>query len=121
MDYSYSNSHFSPLPKSVSKKLVNCFCRRVSYASLMIDPFIIGFSCNEVKSHLHICDNSIIPFGIRGFYLVFSNTSYVESLYRVKKLFLRRSNSTQVKHLRIERRKHENKVDWVILQHLFIN
>ena len=45
-----------------------------------------GFSPNEVKIHLHICDHSIITFGIRGLCLGFSNTSHVHSLDRFRKI-----------------------------------
>ena len=47
---------------------------------MMIDPVINGFISNEVKSHFHIFDHSIITFGIKGFCLGFSNTSNVDSL-----------------------------------------
>ena len=32
---------------------------------MMIDPGINGFSPNEIKIHLYICDYSIITSGIR--------------------------------------------------------
>ena len=34
-----------------------------------IDPVINGFITNEVKFHFRICDNSIIIFDKRGFYV----------------------------------------------------
>ena len=82
---SYSRRLFSPLPQAVSKVLIDIFSQKVSYASMMIDPVIIGFSTNKVKIHLHIRDHSIINFGIRGLCLEFSNTSHVDSLDRFRK------------------------------------
>ena len=56
---------------------------KVSYASnIIIDPVINGFSTNEVKNHLHICDYSIVNFIIIGLCLGFSNTYHVDSLDR---------------------------------------
>ena len=81
MDFSYLISHFSRLSQAVCKGLIKYLSRKVSYDSMVINPFINGCSPNEVKTHLHICDHSIIPFGIKGFCLVFSNTSYDDSLY----------------------------------------
>ena len=52
---------------------------------MMIDPVINGFSPNEVKIHFHICDHSIIAFGIRGLCLGFPNTSYVDDVDRFRK------------------------------------
>ena len=52
---------------------------------MMIDPVVNGFSPNEVRSHLQICDHLIIAFGKRGFCLGFSNTSHVDSLDRFRK------------------------------------
>ena len=51
----------------------------------MIDPDIIGFSDNELKTHFQNFDHSIITFGLRGLCLGFSNTSHVESLGRFTK------------------------------------
>ena len=51
---------------------------------MKIDPVINGFSINEVKVHLHICDHSIVTFGIRVLCLGFSNTSNVDNLYRFR-------------------------------------
>ena len=33
------------------------------YAYIIIDPVISGFSPNEERSHLYICDHLIITFG----------------------------------------------------------
>ena len=52
---------------------------------MIIDPFINGFTPNEVKINLHICNPSIITFGIMGFCLGFSNTTHVDSLDRFRK------------------------------------
>ena len=52
----------------------------------MIDPVINESSPNEVKIYSHICDHSIVIFGIRGFCLGFSKTSRVESLDGFRKL-----------------------------------
>ena len=68
MKISYSISHFSWLPQVVYKGIINCLSQKVSYDSMMIDTGIDVFSPNEVKMHFHICDKSIITFGIRGFY-----------------------------------------------------
>ena len=50
-----------------------------------MDPVINGFSPNDVSSNLHICDHSIVKFGIREKYIGFSNTSHVDSLYRFRR------------------------------------
>ena len=84
-NYSYSIIHFSCLPQAVSKEPINNLSQIVSYVYMVIDPVINGFSPNKVKSHFHICDNSIVPFGIRGLFLWFSNTSHVDSLDRFRK------------------------------------
>ena len=44
------------------------------------DPVINGFSTNEVTSHFHICEHSIVNFGQRGFCLGFSYTYRVDNL-----------------------------------------
>ena len=56
--------------------------QKVSNASKIIDPVINGFSPNDVSSHLHICDHSIVIFGRGEIYIGFSNTPHVDSLYR---------------------------------------
>ena len=76
---------FSWLPQEVSKGLINCLSRKVSYAYMMVDTVINGFIPNEVISHLQIFDHSMIFFGIIGFCLGFSNTSHVDSLDRFRK------------------------------------
>ena len=81
----YLIRHFSWLPQTVAKELINSLSQKVSYASMIIYPFINVFSPNEVRSHLHICDHSIITFGKIGFYLGFSNTSRVVSLDKFRK------------------------------------
>ena len=66
---------------------------KVSYALKIIDPVINGFIPNDVSIHFHICDHSIITFGIRECVLWLSNTFHVENLdgfiklvvYNVKK------------------------------------
>ena len=65
LNYSYLRSHFSWLPQVFSKELMNRLSHKLSYASIKIDSVINGFSPNEVQIHLHICDHSIITFGIR--------------------------------------------------------
>ena len=52
---------------------------------MIIDPFINGFSPNEVIIHLHIHYQSIVKFDIRGLCLVFSNTSHVDIVVRFGK------------------------------------
>ena len=59
--------------------------QKVIYDSKIIDLVINGFSPNQVRSHLHIYDNSIITFGIRKLFLGFSNTSHIDSLDRLRK------------------------------------
>ena len=49
----------------------------------MIDPVINAFIPNEVRSHLQICNHSIITFGNR-LCVGFSNTSHVDSLDRFR-------------------------------------
>ena len=85
LNYSYSRSQFSWLPQAVAEETINFFSQKVSYASIKIDPVINLFSLNEVKTHFHICYHSIITFGIILLCLGFSNTSYVDSLYRSRK------------------------------------
>ena len=52
---------------------------------MKIDPIIDGFSTNEVKGYLQICDHSIINLWIRGFCLGFSDTSNIDILHRFRK------------------------------------
>ena len=82
LNYSYSRSHFSRLPQEVAKKLIYCLSCKVSYASNVIDLVINGFSTNDVSSFFHICDHSIVKFGIREKCLGFSNTYHNENLDR---------------------------------------
>ena len=65
LNYSYSRIHFSRLPQAVSKKLIYRLSRKLSYASKIIDPVINVFIPNDVSSNFHICDHSIVTFGIR--------------------------------------------------------
>ena len=51
-------------PQAVSKVLISCLSQTFSCDYMMIDPVINVFSPNEVRIHLHICDNSIITFEI---------------------------------------------------------
>ena len=62
LNCSYSRSHLSRLPQLVSKETMNSLSQKVSYAYMIIDTVIDGFSPNEVKIHLHICSHSIINF-----------------------------------------------------------
>ena len=80
LNYSYSRSHLSLLPQAVAKGLINILSQKVSY-----DTVIIWFSTNELNNHLQICYHSIVSFGIRWFYLEFSNISRVDSLDRFRK------------------------------------
>ena len=79
-NYSYSRSHFSRLPKELANKLIYGLSQTFSYASMLIDPVINGFSPNYVSSNFHICECSIVTFGIKEKCLGFSNTSHVENL-----------------------------------------
>ena len=54
---------------------------------MIIDQLINGFFPNEVKNHMHICDNLMVTFRIRVLCLGFSNNYYVESLYTFRKYF----------------------------------
>ena len=74
---SYSIIHFSRLPQTFSKGLINRLSQKFIYASMMIDPVINVFSHNLAKIHLQICDHSIITLGKRVFCLGFSNTYHV--------------------------------------------
>ena len=38
---------------------------------MMIDPVINKFSLDELKIHLHICDNSIVTLGLKDFFFDF--------------------------------------------------
>ena len=73
------------LPQAVSKGLVNHLSQKVSYDFIIIDLVLNVFSTNKLSSHLIICDQLVISFGKRGFCLVFSNTSHVDSLDRLRK------------------------------------
>ena len=84
-NYSYLISHFSRLPQEVAKKIIYHLSRKVSYAYNIIDPVINGFSLNEIRSHFHRCDNSIITFVTRRLCLGFSSTSRVDSLYSFRR------------------------------------
>ena len=105
---------------------------KVSNASNIIDPVINGFSTNDVSSHFHICDHSIVTFGIREKCIWFSETSRVDILYRfrrsvvdkfkidiciLKKVYHSKENNMEVQYaiflLRI--------LGWVIPQHKFIS
>ena len=65
--------------------MINRLSQKDIYASMKVDPVINALITNEVKVHLHICDHSILTFGLRGLCLGFSNTSHVESLGRFTK------------------------------------
>ena len=54
--------------------------QKASYAYKKIDTVMNEFSPNDVSSHLHICDHSIVKFDIIENCLGFPNTSHVESL-----------------------------------------
>ena len=85
MNHSYSRSHFGRLPQAVSKKLIYSLSQKGSYSFKIIDPVINGFIPNDVSIHLHICDQSIVTFGIRGRCLGFSITYHVDSLDRFRR------------------------------------
>ena len=53
--------------------------QKVSYAYKIIDPVINVFSTNNESSRFHICDYSIVTFGIIEKCIGFSNTSHVDS------------------------------------------
>ena len=59
--------------------------RKVSYSSKIIDAVINVFSPNYESSNFHICDHSIVTFGIKGKCLDFSDTSHVEILDRFRR------------------------------------
>ena len=63
LNFSNSKSHFSCLPQLFSKGLVNRLSRKFSNSSMIIYTVVNGYSTNEVKSHLHIFDHSLITFG----------------------------------------------------------
>ena len=85
MEFLYLKIHLSRLPHEFSKGLIDFLSQKISYDSMIIDTVINGFSTNEVKIYLHICDHSIITFGIRGLCLVFLNTSHVDNLDKFRK------------------------------------
>ena len=95
-----------------------------------MDPVINGFSPNEVKIHFHICDHSIVTFGIRELCLVFSNTSHIETLDRFRKPVVdkaktdlcKKMNSPNKNNSKIKYTNEFGKIwVWVILKHVFIN
>ena len=59
--------------------------QKFSYASKRIDLVINVFSPNDISSHLHICEHSIITFGIIEKISGLSNTSHVYSLDRFRR------------------------------------
>ena len=61
---SYSRSHFSRLPQAVAK-IKKCLSQKVSNSSKIIDLVSDEFVSNIESSLLHICDQSIVTFGIR--------------------------------------------------------
>ena len=56
--------------------------QKVSYASKRIDPILNGFSPNDVSSHLHIFDHSIVTFVMKERCLGFIKTYRVDILDR---------------------------------------
>ena len=58
---------------------------KVIYAYKIIDPVINVFVPNNELIHLHVCDHSIVTFGIREKFIGFSKTSHVDSLYRFRR------------------------------------
>ena len=80
LNSSYSRSHFSRLLQAVAKKIIYCLSQKVSNFSKIIDPVINGFITNDEFIHFHICDHSIIIFGIREKCIGFSNNYHVDSL-----------------------------------------
>ena len=85
LNYSYSISHFSWLPQSFYKEIINRLSQKVSYASMKVDLVMNVFSPNEVDCCLHICDLSIITYVKKEFCWGFSNTSRVNSLDSFRK------------------------------------
>ena len=73
LNFSYSISHFSWLPQSVSKGEINCLSQKFSYASMMIDPVINMFIPDELKIYLHIYDNSTVTFDKGEFHIYEAN------------------------------------------------
>ena len=65
LNCSYSRSHFSRFPQAVAKNLFYRLSHKFSYASKIIDPVNNGFSPNDLSSHFHICDHSIVTFVIK--------------------------------------------------------
>ena len=59
--------------------------QKVIYASKTIDSVINGFIPHELRINLHICDQPIVKFGIRGLCLGFSSTFHIDSLYRFRR------------------------------------
>ena len=84
LNYSYSRTQFSRLPQAVTKNKIYLLFQKVSYASKIIDPVIIGFIPNDVSNHLHIFDNLIVKFGIREKYIGLSKIYNVDSLDRFR-------------------------------------
>ena len=62
LDYSHSRSHFCWFLQTVAKELINFLSQKISYNYIKIDQVINVFSPNEVRSHFHICDHSIVSF-----------------------------------------------------------
>ena len=112
LNYSYLISHFSLLPQVVDKELINRFYQKVSYVYMKFYPVINGFSTIEVISNLHIWDNSITTFDIRGLSLGFSNTSHIYSLERFRKkgcwegqnrrMYLKKDNNSKYNNMKIK-------------------
>ena len=120
MNFCYLRSHFSLLLQAVSKGIINSLSHKVTYAYMMIDTSVNGFSTNKVKCHWNIFYHSIINFVKRGLCLGFSNTSYVGSLYRFRKTVVVKAklDISIGKKEAFKRRKYENKIcKWVHSKH----
>ena len=58
--------------------------QKVSNSSKIIYPVINGFIPNDESRYLHICDHSIVTFGIREKCIGLSNTSHIDSLDMIR-------------------------------------
>ena len=83
-NYSCSRSHFSRLPQVAARKIIYRLSQKVSNAYKIIDPVINRFITNDESSSLHICDHSIVKFGMREKIIGLSKNSRVDSLDRFR-------------------------------------
>ena len=72
-------------------KTIKNLSQNIGFISMVIDTFISGIRPNKERSHLNICDNSMIHFG-ENICLGFSSTSHFYRLDIFRKWFIEHFN-----------------------------